>query len=64
MILLSLSLFLVQFPTQIAARERQDTGQEKKARNSTCTWKKPEENKQFARKLSCKGKAQQQSLMV
>lgn len=57
MILLSLSLFLEQFPTQTAARERQDIGQEKKARNSTCTWKKPEENKQFARKPSCKGKS-------
>lgn len=56
-ILLSLSLFLVQFPTQTAARERQDIGQEKKARNSTCTWKKPEENKQFARKSSCKDKS-------
>lgn len=57
MILLSLSLFLVQFPTQTAARERQDIGQEKKARNSACTWKKPEENKQFSRKPSCKGKS-------
>lgn len=57
MILLSLSLFPVQFPTQTAARERQDIGQEEKARNSTCTWKKPEENKQFARKPSCKGKS-------
>lgn len=57
MILLSLSLFLVQFPTQTAARERQDIGQQKKARNSTCTWKKPEENKQFARKPSCEGQS-------
>lgn len=50
-------LFLEQFPTQTAARESQDFGQEEKARNSTCTWKKPEENKQFARKPSCKSRS-------
>lgn len=50
-------LFLEQFPTQTVARERQDIGQEEKARNSTCTWKKPEENKQFARKPSCKSRS-------